>query len=171
MKTVLPTLALLVAVVLPSLAAEPTASARRSSAKSVAGECPRCTQAPCRCGFSPSYYTRYRDPVRRRLAKHCPITPHWTRPRPTPVKLAVRSVVPSPRAPRVVPAPTPRQTLGYLPATRRRSGFHQTCAPFSRTSTLVPTPRRPRVVPARTARLRLGYEPSVSWTRYVGRRR
>ncbi len=128
--------------------------------------CSSCSLAPCRCGYSPSYYTHYRGPLRNAGRMPAPVVPHWSRPlaRRT-TSTWTRSVTPSPRIPRVVPARTPRVTLGYAPSrshSHHRSRTGTGTVP-SRTSTLVPTPRRPRVVPSPTPKKSLGYDPSVSW--------
>jgi hypothetical protein len=106
MKTALPTLAAVLLTCLSGAAKEP---APRVSNNSAVAACSHCAKSPCHCGFSPSYYTQYRKPIRRVTTAFAPVTPHWTRPRP-------EAVVPTPRPPRNVPSLQPSQSLGYAPA-------------------------------------------------------
>ncbi len=172
MKSALPILALILSVALTAAGAEPGGVSPASrSAKAAPGKCSRCAHAPCRCGFSPSYYTNRKKPVRLDTAKHAPIVPHWTRPQRVAVRPPTRGVAPTPRPPGAVPAVAPRQLLGYAPARRARTAYRRPCAAPTRGTTLVPTPRRPRAVPASKPRQSLGYVPSASWSRGIVDRR
>ena len=174
MKSLLPALALFF-VTLPVLA-QPTTVEKGSKKTEANSKCVKCSHAPCKCGYSPSYYTSYRKPVNRAERKPAPVKPHWSRPQPTvhqsqptPPRVAESS----PRVARVVPAVTPRVRQGYVPQQQNwahRRTNSKRCAVPSRASalnpssnSLVPTPRRARVVPAPTPRTSLGFDPSRSW--------
>ena len=173
MKTALPTLAILLSFTYASLGEPASRAPEKRAAAAAHKKCGRCAKAPCRCGFSPSYYTQRRKAVRPRVARHAPVTPHWTRPRCAPAVVPNRSLLTSPRVPRVVPSPAPGLRLGYdhASALQGRPALRRKGTVPSRGTTLVPTPRRPRAVPAITPKQRLGYVPSArKFSRGLGRR-
>jgi hypothetical protein len=193
MKTALIALTTAVLTALPGVAgnasnANPSTSGATRPAAGPSS-CSHCRHAPCRCGYSPSYYTHYRQPVRRICHSYAPVVPHWTRPR-VPVV-----VTPSPRPPAAVPTRIPRVRLGYDPAVAaaacldpfrpvptlarggdaRRGGvvpgrIVRTADPSS-PNTLVPTPRRASTVPTIVPKQRLGFVPRGSVSRGVTFRR
>ena len=192
MKTALSALAVFCTTALAFSAEEPPAAATKTKptaaqpAKKVA-KCSKCSHAPCRCGYSPSYYTHYRKPVRRVETPKAPVTPHWTRPRAAGPVLT-EPVEPSPRVARVVPSVEPKVRLGNDPEVTRQANAaeryrrnttsnsllsgprrgHVVPQTTKRVSqTIVPSPRRPRAVPSITPKTRLGYDPNraAAWSR------
>lgn len=165
-----------VLVAAPAYAGNKTSSPANAK-RLLSNKCSKCAHAPCRCGYSPSYYTHYRKPVCR-VAKHYPIPTHWSRGHTTRTPRVTTSN-PGPRRDRTVPAPIPRQSLGTAPTKRSRFSFdtsrtryfgrhrpsHGTpvfsCnAPAPTPGTLVPSPRRASTLPTLTPRVSLGYVPA-----------
>lgn len=175
MKSALSVLTVAVLATLPVAANDSASSdSRRTSARS---SCSQCSHDPCRCGYSPSYYTHYRKPVHRVTRTFAPIGSHWSRP-------VSGSTTPSPLPPRAVPAPKPTQRLAFEPTGWVLRGSDHSHGPdcdhgprpgrdyLSATvlsggmptpTTLVPTPRPPRVVPAVTPGERMAFPASMTF--------
>jgi hypothetical protein len=159
MKFALPALVLIWSALLASAAGP--AQAKRSKEEAQGNRCVSCSFAPCKCGFSPSYYTQYRTPIARVARKPTPVVPHWSRPTPSASPRVIsKAVIPSPPVPRAVPGLTPRRSLSFAPSRRY---FHRSRTGFNRTSTLVPTAKRPKAAPSLAPKQSLGYDPSRSW--------
>lgn len=124
-------------------------SSKRAASAKAALTCPNCGHAPCRCGFSPSYYTQYRKPLRRIPTGKPSVMPTRVRP---------KSTVPSTsRASNVVPGTS--RASNVVPRTSRASNVVPSP---SLTPSLGSRSRSGRVLPAVTPKQRLGYVPRSS---------
>ncbi|MEO1836550.1 MAG: hypothetical protein ABGZ49_13765 [Akkermansiaceae bacterium] len=159
MKFALPALVLIWSALLASAAGP--AQIKRPKEEAQGNRCVSCSFAPCKCGFSPSYYTQYRTPISRVARRPTPVVPHWSRPTPSaPPRVISKEVIPSPPVPQAVPGLTLRRILSFAPS-RRYS--HRSRTVLNRTGTLVPTAKRPKAGPSLAPKQSLGYDPSKSW--------
>lgn len=121
-----------------------TGTTKPTTAKSATKICVNCGFAPCRCGYSPSYYTQYRKPVRRIVTRRASnVVPSTSR---------ASHVLPSGRASNVVPT---RRASNVVPSGRASNvvptGRASHVVPSGRASNVVPTGRASNVVPTRRA--------------------